>query len=140
MELASGLRGSPCLVFNSDVRVSVQWGKLITYPDVGVVCGEILYVDDQRDTVVNPRLIVEVLSPSTSNHDRGEKSRLYRMLPSVAEYLLIEQEPVEIERYRRLPNGHWEIEVIREGDAVMRLESVGCNLAVREVYRGLERL
>lgn len=79
-ELRNRLRTSPCLVFNSDVRVSVRWGALITYPDVSVVCGEV-NVDSERDTILNPKLIVEVLSPSTSNEDRGEKSRLYRMLP-----------------------------------------------------------
>jgi Uma2 family endonuclease len=140
VELGNRLRGGSCLVFNSDVRVSVRWGKLITYPDVSVVCGEVQYLDNERDTIVNPKLIVEVLSPSTSNYDRGEKSRLYRMLPSLDEYLLIEQKPVEIERYRRLPNGHWEIDVVREEDAIIRLDSVGCDLPVAEVYRDLHRL
>ena len=127
-------------VFNSDVRLSVRWGKLITYPDVSVVCGDVQYVDAERDTIVNPKLIVEVLSPSTSNYDRGEKSRLYRMLPSLDEYLMIEQRPIEVERYRRLPNGRWEIEVAREADANVRLDSVSCDLPVSEVYRDLDRL
>jgi Uma2 family endonuclease len=138
--LGNRLTDSSCLVFSSDLRVSVKWGKLITYPDVSVVCGKPQYVDAERDTIVNPTLIVEVLSPSTNNYDRGEKSRLYRMLPSLAEYLLIEQEPVEIEHYRRLPTGHWEIETLREKEAVIKLESVGCELPVKDVYRGIDRL
>jgi Uma2 family endonuclease len=138
-ELRNRLAGS-CLVFDSSLRVSVNWGKLITYPAVSVVCGKVQCVGDQRDVLANPRLMVEVFSPSTNNYDRGEKPRLYRMMPSLAEFLLIEQCPIEIEHYRKLPNGHWEIEPIREAGAVIHLESVNCDLPVSEVYRGVERL
>lgn len=138
--LGNRLQGGPCLVFNSDLRVSVQRGNLITYPDVSVVCGPVLYIDDRRDTIANPRLIVEVLSPSTSDYDRGEKSHRYRTLPSIAEYLLIEPEPVEVEHYVRLPNGNWEIEAIRERDGIIHLGSVQCEFPVSEISRNLDRL
>jgi Uma2 family endonuclease len=134
------LAGGNCLAFNSDARVSVQSGKLITYPDVSVVCDEVQYVDDHRDTITNPRVVVEVLSPSIANYDRGAKSRLYRMLPSLAEYLLVDQDTVEVELYRRLPNGHWEIATFRDADAIIRLESIGCDLPMNEIYRDVERL
>ncbi len=129
-----------CGVYTSDARVCVQWGELITYPDVTVLCGPPQLDERLPHTLLNPTLIIEVLSPSTRNYDRGEKSRLFRLLPSLAEYLLVEQEAVEIEHYRRLPNGRWEIETVRDPGAVLTLESVHCDLPVEEIYRGLENL
>ncbi len=139
-ELRNRLRGSRCTVFNLDARVCVQWGELITYPDVTVVCGPPQLDERLPHTLLNPTLVVEVLSPSTRNYDRGEKSRLFRLLPSLAEYQLVEQDTVEIEHYRRLPNGHWDLATIRERDAVLTLESVHCDLPVAEIYSGLEML
>ena len=132
------LQAGGCTAFSSDLRIAVRWGELIAYPDVSVVCGDLQYVDDRRDTVTNPRVIVEVLSPSTKNFDRGEKSRLFRLMPSIAEFLLIEQEPVEIEHYRKQPNGDWLLTTIRDRDAMIRLESLGCELPVADIYRGVE--
>ncbi|MBI1786899.1 MAG: Uma2 family endonuclease [Acidobacteria bacterium] len=138
--LRSLLAGRPCVVFSPDARVCVRWNDLITYPDVTVLCGPPQYTDDHRDTLVNPTFLVEVLSPSTKNFDRGEKSRLYRMLPSLNEYLLVDQAPVEIEHWRRLPNGNWELATIRDRDAVLRLSSLDCELPAGEIYRNLELL
>lgn len=132
--------GGSCIPFNSDVRVAVQWDRLITYPDVFVVCGEVQYTDERRDTITNPKVIVEVLSPSTRNYDRGAKSYLYRQLPSLAEYLLIEHDAPEVETYRRLPNNHWEIETVRGLDATVRIECLGWDLPLAEIYRDTERL
>ena len=134
------LGGRNCWVFNSDVRVSVRSGQLITYPDVSVVCGQPQYTDERRDTLANPVLIAEVLSPSTRNFDCGEKARLYRMLPSLSEFILVEQAPADIERWRRLPNGNWEVAAFRDRDAVVDLASLNCELSVEAVYRNVEGL
>lgn len=75
-----------CEVFSPDLRVSIRWGALITYPDVTVLCGDPEYTDERRDTVTNPALIVEILSPSTKTYDRGERARLVRMVPSLREF------------------------------------------------------
>lgn len=138
--LGNRLEQSPCKAFSSDLRVCVRWGKLITYPDVTVACPPLDYLDDRRDTIVNPRLVVEVLSPSTRNYDRGEKLRTFRMAPSIEEYLLIEQTPVEIEHGRRMANGHWDVETILDGTAVIELAAIGCQLPVSEIYKGLDIL
>ena len=138
--LGNALDGRDCWVFNSDLRVSVQSGRLITYPDISVVCGQPQYTDERRDTLANPILIVEVLSPSTRNFDRGEKARLYRMLPSLSEFILVEQAPADIERWRRLPNGNWEVAAFRDRDAVVHLASLNCELSVEAVYRNVEGL
>ena len=134
------LQDKPGFVFNSDLRVSVRWRELITYPDVTVLCSPPEYVDDKRDVIKNPTMIIEVLSPSTKAFDRGEKSKLYRSLASLQEYLLIEPEPVDIEHWRRLSGGTWEVTAVREPDAILRLSSVGCEVAVAEIYRKVELL
>jgi len=137
--LHNQLRQTCCRIFSSDLRVCVRWGTLTTYPDVTVICGEEEYTDDKRDTVTNPTLIAEVLSPSTKSYDRGEKARLFRMLPSMREFLLIEQETVEVEHWRRLPNGNWELATVQDPGAILHLESIGSELPVSEIYRGTER-
>lgn len=128
-----------CLVFNSDLRVCAG-NELITYADVTVLCGHPAFLDDQRDTLTNPAFICEVLSPSTENFDRGEKARLYRALPSIGEFLLISQTPVEIEHFSRINVGKWEISTIRDPNAVIPLPTLGCDLPVVEIYRGIELL
>lgn len=140
VELAVRLRGKSCIVFSPDARVCVQWGSLITYPDVTVLCGTPQYADDRRDTLMNPTFLAEVLSPSTRAYDRGEKSRLFRMMPSLAEYLLVDQTPVDIEHFRRLPNGNWELTTLRDAAAVLSLESLGCEISAAEIYRNLDLL
>lgn len=83
---------------------------------------------------------MEVLSPSTRNFDRGEKGRLYRALPSLAGYLLIDQKPAEIEYFRRLPNGNWEVAAISDINARLTLDALGCELPVSDIYRGPDLL
>ena len=134
------LNSRNCWVFNSDVRVSVRWGELITYPDVSVVCGQPKYTDERRDTLTNPILIAEVLSPSTRNFDRGDKSRLYRMLPSLSEFILVEQAPTEVEHWRRLSSGSWEVSAITDRHASLHLVSLSCDLSIEAVYRNVEGL
>jgi Uma2 family endonuclease len=129
-----------CRIFTSDLRVSVYWSRLITYPDVTVVCGKPEYTDEKRDTVANPTLLIEVLSPSTEAHDRGKKANLYRFIPSLLEFLLINQCPVEIDHYRRLPDGTWQIVALREMSDSVQLDSLGCSFPVAEVYEGIESL
>jgi len=132
--------GSGCQIFGSDLRVSAHWSRLITYPDVAVVCGQLEYTDERRDSITNPTLLVEVLSPSTEQHDRGMKAHLYRQIPSLREFLLIGQTPVEIDHYRRLDDGSWQIVRLTKMDDSLALDSLGCAFPVAAVYAGLERL
>jgi Uma2 family endonuclease len=138
--LTNLLRDRDCLVFNADLRVSVRWDTLITYPDATIVSDPPNYVDDLRDTVTNPTLVVEVLSPSTARKDRGDKTLLYRQVPSMREILLVEPAPVWIEHYWKLPNGHWELETVTDPAAVLRLPTLDCELPVAEIYRKVDRL
>jgi Uma2 family endonuclease len=132
--------GRNCSIFTSDLRVSVHWTRLITYPDVTVIRGNLEYADEKRDTVTNPTLLVEVLSPSTEVHDRGRKADLYRFIPSLREFLLIGQSPVLIDHYKRWPDGSWQVIALRELSDVLQLDSLGCSFPVTEVYAGIEML
>jgi Uma2 family endonuclease len=133
--LNNALRGRPCRVFGSDLRIRVQETGLGTYPDVTVVCGalELDPEDKRQHTVVNPTLIVEVLSPSTEAYDRGEKLAHYRRIPSLQEILLVGHEERRVDVWRRSPSG-WKHVSVGEGE-VVRLEHLQCDLPLVEIYR-----
>jgi Uma2 family endonuclease len=132
--LGSQLRGKRCAVFDSDLRVRVKATGLGTYPDVTVVCGSLeLDPDDpKRHTVVNPKVIVEVLSPSTEEYDRGEKLDHYRQIDSLEEIVLVASEERRIDVWRR--DGAAWARVPSAGELV-RLSSIGCELPLPDVYR-----
>lgn len=130
-----GTRSPGCIVFQSDMRVRVRETGRAAYPDVSMVCGPIEYDTDDPDrtTLVNPSLIVEVLSPTTEQFDRGDKWMHYQRIPSLQEYVLVSQEP-RIEIYRRMPSGTWEYSEAREG--ILKL-ATGPALDFSKLYAGL---
>jgi Uma2 family endonuclease len=132
-ELTTQLRGRPCETYGSDMRVKVVRTGLYTYPDVVVVCGEPEFEDGQLDTLLNPTLLVEVLSPSTERYDRGDKFAHYRQLPSLAEYVLVAQHRPALERFVRQGRA-WLLDAVAGLDATATLEAVGCTLPLRAVY------
>ena len=136
-ETRSQLKGRPCEVFVSDMRVLVSQTGLYTYPDVVVVCGEALFLDDHRDTLLNPTVIVEVLSPMTESYDRGKKSGHYRRLPSLREYILVAQDEVFVERYLR-QGDVWELTDLDHLDDTLSLVSIDCHVPLREIYARIE--
>jgi Uma2 family endonuclease len=134
-ELSTQLRARPCLTFSSDLRVKVSETGLYTYPDVVVVCDEPRYEEPQLDTLLNPTLIVEVLSPSTEAYDRGEKFAQYRRLDSLQEYVLIAQDRRRIERFvRQGESEDWLLTEVSDPEERIALASIGCELALAEVY------
>lgn len=132
--LSNGLATRPCVVFNSDMRLLVQANGLYTYPDVSVVCGDPAFVEGRTDTVTNPQLIVEVLSESTGFYDRNGKFALYRELPSLHEYVLIDQNRVLVEYYRRLNNDEWLLKTFNDLEAVVRLGDLGVEISLKQIY------
>lgn len=137
-ELGTQLRRRPCTVYASDLRVRVSATGLYTYPDVVVVCGEPQWADDQRDTLLNPTLIVEVLSDSTKDYDRGGKFEHYRTLDSLAEYLLVAQDKVHVEHFVRQPDNRWMLSETNNLSDTITLEAIGCTLDLAEVYDKVE--
>lgn len=134
MLIGQQLQGKSCRAFTSDMRVLALPSGLYTYPDLSVVCGKPQYADSQVDTLTNPTLLVEILSPSTEAYDRGQKAKLYRSIPSLQELLLIEQETYEVELYRRQPDGTWSIIPALGLDSSIELTSIGYTLQLRELY------
>lgn len=132
-ELSRQLQGRPCEAYISDMRVKVSQTGLYTYPDVAVACGDIRYEDAGSDTLLNPAVIVEVLSPSTEAYDRGEKFAHYRRLESLREYLLVTQDKVRIEHYVR-QGDQWLLSEISDPQGSVHLAAIDCNVGVSEIY------
>jgi Uma2 family endonuclease len=133
-ELRAQLKGRPCRAYPADMRVKVSETGLYTYPDVVVVSGEPQFDDDHRDTLLNPTVIIEVLSPSTEAFDRGEKFAHYQRLESLCEYVLIAQNRHRVEQYVRQQEGQWLFSEVRGPGETVHLPSIGCDLALSEVY------
>ena len=133
-ELGIALKKGPCVVTTSVMRVRVSGTGLYTYPDIVVVCDPPQYGDGRHDTVLNPTLIVEVLSPSTEAYDRGFKFAQYRTLESLQGYALVPQSEPRIEIFRRQPSGDWLLSESAGMEAACRFDSVGCTIAVNDIY------
>jgi Uma2 family endonuclease len=132
--LHAQLTGRGCEIYTHDMRVRVPAVDLVTYPDVVVACEEPRFLDEETDTLLNPTLIVEVLSPSTESYDRGNKFAHYRTLPSLAEYLLLAQGQVRAEHFVRQGDGAWMLTETTRIEDRLDLPSIGCSLELRGVY------
>jgi Uma2 family endonuclease len=128
------LRQTPCETYQGDMRVKVQMGDLYSYPDITVVCDEPQFADGKQDMLLNPVIVIEVLSPTTVAYDRGQKFQQYRQIESMQEYLLIEQDKPRIERYMRQADGTWLLKDAIGLDTSLELPSIGCTLKLTDVY------
>lgn len=133
-ELSQQLRSRQCEAYVGDMRVKVTATGLYTYPDVVIVCGEPKFEDKYVDTLLNPTLLVEVLSQSTERYDRIAKSSYYRTLDSLPEHLLVAQDEVRLEQYVKQTDGRWVLFECNSLDNVVELSSISCSLALRDVY------
>jgi len=139
LSLGMQLRGRPCEVLSTDMRLKVDPTGLYTYPDVLVVCGEAQLEDEHHDTLLNPTLIIEVLSPSTEAYDRGEKFAQYQRLASLQEYVLIAQDRHRVERFARQATGNdWLLTSASDLNGRLHLASIDCDLALADVYDRVE--
>jgi Uma2 family endonuclease len=137
-EFGHQLRQRDCNVYSSDLRVSVSQAGLYAYPDVVVTCGEEKFLDATLDTLLTPAVIVEVLSESTKKYDRGQKFESYRAAASLSEYLTVAQDKMHVEHYRREPDGGWSLNEHTDAGSRMRLESVGVELQLSDLYEKVE--
>lgn len=133
-ELSTQLLRRPCEVYSSDMRVRVPASRLYTYPDVIVVCAEPRFDDEHADTLLNPTVLIEVLSPSTEAYDRGRKFENYRTLESLREYLLVAQDGPWIDHYARQDDGRWLLTPAEGLDTVVLLPAIQCELTLAGVY------
>lgn len=146
-ELYGQLKGTTCEVFTKDTKVRTGpdpkpiWPPkgLFSYPDVLIVCGEAKYHDHYRDVLLNPKIIIEVLSEGTAEFDYSEKFRRYReCLPSLSDYILVSSSEPMVEHYRKQPNGDWLLSTLKNMNEVLNIESVGCAVKLSDVYARVE--
>jgi len=128
------LKGGDCHYYPSDLRVHNTENSLYTYPDVIVVCGKEEYLDDEFDTLLNPTILFEVLSPSTENYDRGTKFKLYRSIPSLKNYVLISSTEYAAEVYTRIENDEWKLNTSKEKDSHIHISAIDYDLSLSDIY------
>lgn len=136
-EIRAQLRKKPCETYMADMRVRVEATNLYTYPDIVAVCGTPILADDIFDTLLNPNIIIEILSYSTESYDRGSKFHHYRHLPSLQEYILVRQDQPAIEYYALKEDG-WTLIDIYGLDKMVILTSIGCEISLQDIYDKVE--
>ncbi len=129
------LREKQCEVFFSELKVRIETADMFAYPDVLIVCGDLEFYNNRKDTILNPIAIIEVLSESTEGHDRGKKFECYRAIPTLREYILIDQFKVHIEQYCINPAGKWELTEYREKTEFLTLCSVDSRISLETIYQ-----
>jgi Uma2 family endonuclease len=137
-ELRQQFRTRPCRVYQSEMRVRISSTGLYTYPDVVVVCGEPQFLDEQRDTLLNPILVVEALSPSTEAYDRGRKFEHYKTLDSLRDYLLIATDHPHADLYTRQPDGRWLLTSASRMEDTLTIDSIEATLRLADIYEKVE--
>ena len=136
--LNQSLQAKPCVVFTSDMRLFVEEVDLYTYPDVMVVCGQPQFIKGRTDTVTNPLVIVEVLSNSTQEYDRGLKFELYRTLDSLKDFLLIDQHRIYVEYFHKSKDSRWMLVDIKSVEKAVTIESVGIEIPIARIYHKVD--
>jgi Uma2 family endonuclease len=134
------LKGKSCQPFGSDLRIHVEANTLFTYPDISITCGDIITLNNDDYNVLNPSVLIEVLSSSTKNYDRGEKFKLYRDIPTLKEYILVDSETVNIEVFRLNANNHWELEEYNKDNESFEIQTINASLLLSEIYEGTKLL
>lgn len=135
--LHSQLRNRSCEIYQNDMRVKVA-ADFYTYPDIVIVCGEPQIEQKHGENLLNPQVIIEVLSPSTERFDRGEKARLYRLMPSLEEYVLISQNEMHIEHFVRQKNGGWLLTELSKATEILELPTISCQVDLSEIYAKID--
>ena len=136
--LHARLKGKKCKPYNSDQRIHIESNTLFTYPDISIVCGEIVTLNNDNWNIVNPTVIIEVLSSSTKNYDRGEKFKLYREIPTLKEYILVDSESIHIEVFRLNATNHWELEEYDALEDALQIKAIDEAIPLADIYEGVK--
>lgn len=135
-DLAYKTKGKPCRPYGSDTRVHVPENTLYTYPDISIFCKDLMSVVQDEDNFVGPSVLIEILSPSTRNYDRGDKFRLYRDIPELKEYVLVDAQSINVEIFRLSTENRWELQLYKTPASIMEIKTIQFSLSLREVYEG----
>jgi Uma2 family endonuclease len=128
------LKGKPCDMFGSDLRIHIPENTLYTYPDFSIICGEPETIDNEKDTVVKPSVIIEILSKSTRDYDRGTKFNLYRGIKTLKEYILIDSTSVCVEIYKHQPENSWQLTEFKKLSDSFFISTIGLTLQLKDIY------
>lgn len=140
MAIGPKLANGKCHIYPSDIRVHNNLNTLFTYPDVTITCGKEEYLDDEFDTLLNPTVLIEVLSPSTSSYDRGDKFMLYRSIPSLKNYVLISSMEVMAEVFTRKENDEWMLNISKDRKGSTYISAIDYDLSLQDIYAQVENL
>ena len=135
--LFAKLKGKSCQPFGSDLRMHIPPNTLYTYPDLSIICGKPELTDEHFDTATNPTVLIEILSPSTRNYDMGIKFKLYRDIPTLKEYILIDSENVYVEKHTRQEDNSWLLSEIKNSHELLKIESIQVAVALSDIYEGI---
>jgi Uma2 family endonuclease len=136
IELGLRLKGKSCRPFGSDLRVHIPQNTLFTYPDITIICGDLSPSYHDENTVTSPAVLIEILSSSTKNYDRGIKFKLYRDIPTLKEYILIDSDSIGIEVFRINELRHWELEEYKTKSETLTIPSLNISLPLSEIFEG----
>jgi Uma2 family endonuclease len=137
-ELYERIKGGRCQTFSSDQRVQLTPTGMFVYPDIVLVCDRPVYSEMDADSLVNPQVVIEVLSPSTEGYDRGFKFAQYQLLPTILEYVLVSQDRMRIERFVRQPDESWVVTAFTDPAGVFSLKTIPVSIPLSAVYAGVE--
>ena len=137
IELGTKLKGKQCQPFGSDQRIHIEANTLFTYPDISIICGEPETLNNDNWNVLNPSVLIEILSPSTKNYDRGEKFKLYRDIPILKEYILVDSETIHIEIFRLNEARRWELEEYNAAGEMLYIRTINEYISLADIYAGV---
>ena len=132
--LSSKLKGKSCRPFGSDLRVHIPGNTLFTYPDITIICGKPETTDDKMDTITNPSVIIEILSKSTRDYDKGQKFTLYRDIDTLKEYILIDSEALRVETLTRNDDNSWTFKEYKSMDDIFMIEAIKEDMLLAAIY------
>jgi len=136
--LFTKLKGKKCQPYGSDVRIHIESNTLFAYPDISIICDEVITRNNDDFNVLNPVVIIEILSQSTKNYDRGEKFKLYRDIPTLKEYILIDSESIYIETFRLNEKNHWELEEYNFVTEELYVKAINEKILIADIYEGVK--
>jgi len=136
--LGQKLKGKKCKPFGSDLRIHIPTNTLFTYPDISIVCGEVITLNNDEYNALNPTVIIEVLSPKTKNYDRGEKFKLYRDINTLKEYILVDSQSLHVEVFRLNKNNHWELQEYNDANNYLEIKAINESILIAEIYDGVK--
>ncbi len=128
------LKGKTCKPYGSDMRIHIPENTLFTYPDISIICGDVISSNEDENTAVKPTVIIEILSPSTRNYDRGEKFMLYRAIPALKDYLLVDSQSIHVEHFAINKEGLWQLKEYNKIDEEIFIETLNVKLLMEDVY------